>query len=195
MPRGLWGAGGQPGVPTARLAGENPSAFTSMTDSEHGTSPCPWWHTGLSKGPAKAHPWLDSQIAAQELPGEGAEVPVSPFPASPSQGGILLTLPLLCSPRALQQSSSGTAQQPWDQKCCKGGFVNHTNSSQGASSFLLLCSLSAIWQGPVRAGAEGCSWHWESSVCAEPSSAPGQDNAAGEQSTQMFCSKQDQAFC
>lgn len=48
-----------------------------------------------------------------------------------------------------------------DRKLRKRSFVNQTNTSQGASFFLLLCTPSAIWQGAVRAWTEGCSWHRE----------------------------------
>lgn len=162
-PRGLWGAGYSLGCqaqgPTARLEGGSPSAFPSMMDTEHGTSICPWWHTGLS--------WLDSQNPAQELLGEGAEVPVSPLPASlPSRRDPACPLSALLSPGSAAEQcwDSLAALANWDQKSCKRGFVNYTNTSQGASFFLLLCALSAIWQGAVRAWTEGCSWRWENLV-------------------------------
>lgn len=113
------------------------------------------------------HPWLDRQIPAQELLGEGAEAQVSPFRASllsrrdPARPPCALLSP---GSAAEQRWDSSAALANWDQKLCKRGFVSYTNTSQGASFFLLLCTLSAIWQGPVRAWTEGCSWRWENSV-------------------------------
>lgn len=144
--------------PTAGPEGERSFAITSTTATEEGKSPIE-----MSSMVQQSH-IPDQPVSFQRRNSLTWALPLSPFSDSlfsETLGSTSLSLSSPLGAAAEQRWDSLAALANRDSKLCKRGFVNETNTSRGASFFLLLCTLGAIWQGLVRALTEGCSWCWE----------------------------------